>query len=433
MLNKGDKLKTNITKSTCQILAFIGSGGQGEVYKARYKGKDVAVKWYYKHTATDEQKKILETLIKEGSPNERFLWPMEIVESGKGFGYVMMLRPKEYKVMVSVMSRNVDPSFYALITAAIQLADSFFKLHAKGLCYRDISYNNIFINPKNGDILICDNDNVTYNNIKSKTILGTPKFMAPEVVTRKSLPNQYTDLYSLAILLFYLLFISHPLEGKAEYDIKCLDVPAMNKLYGENPVFIFDPSDASNRPVRGVHDNANIYWDIYPAYIRDAFMQSFTLGIRDPEHGRVRETVWRNLLLKLRNHICYCPCGAENFYDLDRLKKNGGLVECWACGNKVALPPRIKIDNQIIMLNYDTKLYDCQLDKHSSYEFDTPVAEVVRHPSNPNIWGLKNLTGHDIFAEMPGAAVTTVPNGKSTTLANDLTINFGKAKGVVKV
>lgn len=443
LLKKNDKLKTNITKSECKIVDFIGSGGQGEVYRARYKGKDVAVKWYYKHTATVEQKKILEALIKEGTPNESFMWPIEIVEPdggsapksaaagvGNGFGYIMTLRPPEYKVMVSVMNRSADPSFFSLITAALRLADSFFKLHAKGLCYRDISYNNIFIEPKTGSILICDNDNVTYNNVKCGTILGTPKFMAPEVVTRKSLPNQYTDLYSLAILLFYLLFISHPLEGELEYNIKCLDVPAMNRLYGENPVFIFDPKNASNRPVPGAHDNANIYWALYPDFIKKAFMQSFTDGIKDPENGRVRETIWRGLLLKLRSHIVYCTCGAENFYAQEKLKSG---IKCWACGASVSLPPRLKIGGEVIMLNYDTRLYKCQLDKADASDLDTLVAEVVRHPSNPGIWGLKNVSGGDIFAETSDGEIKTVPPGKSATLSEGLTINFGKAKGTVKV
>jgi serine/threonine protein kinase len=433
LLNKNEKLIATMTKSSCQIIEEIGSGGQGEVYKAKWKGKEYAVKWYYRHTATKEQKKILETLIHEGSPNENFLWPVDIAANQKSFGYIMGLRPKEYKVMVCLMSRHVEPTFHSLITSGIKLADSFFKLHAKGLCYRDISYNNIFLEPNSGDILICDNDNVTYNNIKCSTVLGTPKFMAPEVVVRKSLPNQYTDLYSLAILLFYLLFISHPLEGELEYNIKCLDVPAMTKLYGENPVFIFDPDNQTNRPVRGIHDNAYAFKEIYPDYIMDAFTKSFTEGIKDPENGRVRETIWRNLLLRLRDSILYCKCGAENFYDLKQFKAAGELKPCWSCGLKITVPPRINIDNNIIMLNYDTKIYNCHLDKLSSFDLSGMCAEVQQHPKNPGVWGIKNLMPGDIHAEMPDGTIQTIPAGKSITLADGLTIDFGTAKGIVKV
>ena len=37
--------------------------------------------------------------------------------------------------------------------------------------------------------------------------------MAPEIVRGEALPSTATDLYSLSVLLFYLLMVSHPLEG----------------------------------------------------------------------------------------------------------------------------------------------------------------------------------------------------------------------------
>jgi hypothetical protein len=59
-------------------------------------------------------------------------------------------------------------------------------------------------------------------------------------------PSTQTDLFSLAVLLFYMFVMHHPLEGRKELAIKCLDLPAMKKLYGTEPLFIFDPSDDSN-------------------------------------------------------------------------------------------------------------------------------------------------------------------------------------------
>jgi len=87
---------------------------------------------------------------------------------------------------------------------------------------------------------------------------------------------------------------------------KCLDVPAMNQLYGTEPVFIFDPGDDSNRPVPGYQDNAIVSWPIYPQFLRDLFTKSFTSGIKDPKNGRVRESEWRIAMVKLRDSIIYC-------------------------------------------------------------------------------------------------------------------------------
>ncbi len=54
---------------------MLGAGGQGEVYDVECNKKHYALKWYYKHTATQAQKKILENLVQKGSPDATFLWP----------------------------------------------------------------------------------------------------------------------------------------------------------------------------------------------------------------------------------------------------------------------------------------------------------------------------------------------------------------------
>ena len=56
--------------------------------------------------------------------------------------------------------RRITPTFTGLATAGVHLADAFLQLHARGLCYRDISQGNVFVDPQTGDIQICDNDNV---------------------------------------------------------------------------------------------------------------------------------------------------------------------------------------------------------------------------------------------------------------------------------
>jgi len=69
-----------------------------------------------------------------------------------------------------------------------------------------------------------------------------------------------------------------------------------------------------------------IYWPIYPQFLRDLFTKAFTTGIRDPKNGRVRESEWRTMMVRLRDSIIYCEyCGLENFYDIDLLKMVGKL------------------------------------------------------------------------------------------------------------
>ncbi len=69
------------------------------------------------------------------------------------------------------------------------------------------------MNERLGDILICDNDNVTSEKHADKSILGTPRFMAPEIVRGDGLPNVQSDLFSLSVLLFYMFMVHHPLKA----------------------------------------------------------------------------------------------------------------------------------------------------------------------------------------------------------------------------
>ena len=314
MLKTGQKLPSK-RGTTYTITRFIAAGGQGEVYEVEDKKSrsSYALKWYFKHSATAYQKKLIERLVSRGKPDHRFLWPLDLVEGASGFGYVMDLRPPHYKSILDLMKRRAEPTFSALCIAGINLADGYRSLHSQGLCYRDISFGNLFFNPADGDVLICDNDNVTVDKDSEGSTEGTPRFIAPEIIARKESPSTLTDLYSMSVLLFYMFMLHHPLEGKVEANIKCLDGLAMEKIYGKDPIFIWDPVNKSNRPVQGYQDNAIIFWEIYPPYIRELFTRAFTEGLRDP-NKRIVEKPWKEAIVQLRNSIMYCAfCGLENF------------------------------------------------------------------------------------------------------------------------
>jgi eukaryotic-like serine/threonine-protein kinase len=436
ILRAGQTVRTEPSGMACTAEQLLGAGGQGEVYKARLGGEAVALKWFFPQMATPEQRQAIDMLVKKGPPSEHFLWPLELASDPQvqGFGYVMQLRPSRFKNIVDLMTRRIEPTFRALATAGFNLAHNYLLLHSQGLCYRDISFGNAFFDPDNGDVLICDNDNVAVNGAQTLGVLGTPRFMAPEVVTGAARPSTQTDLFSLSVLIFYMLMVHHPLEGKKETEIKCLDLPAMTKLYGTEPVFIFDPVDTSNAPVPGIHDNALAFWRIYPQFLRDVFTHAFTQGLRDPLHGRVRESEWRGVMVRLRDSIIYCPhCTLENFYDADKLKASGGNPGlCWACATQLQLPPRIRLGKQVTMLNYNTQLFPHHTDSGRMYDFSQPTAEVAQHPTNKSIWGLKNLSHEKWVSTTADGQVRDIEPGRSVTLSVGTKIHFGEAEGEIR-
>ena len=418
-----------------KVEKLLGAGGQGEVYDVSCGSDHYALKWYFRGSATDSQKKILDNLIEKGSPTKNeakdvFLWPEDLIyqKSGEPFGYIMPLREKRFKGIVDLMKCRINPSFQNLVKACYNLTKGYAKLHEQGFQYRDISFGNAFFDPDTGDVKICDNDNVTPNNTKEGGIKGTPRFMAPEIVRGEAKPSRNTDRFSLAVLLFYMLMVSHPLEGTEEAKIKCMDPAAMKMLYGTNPVFIYDPDKDSNRPKPGYHDNAIAYWPIYPKYIQDLFVQSFTVGLSTPAK-RVTENQWLEAFAKLMSGTVHCQgCGAENFYDEEKGKTGH---TCWNCKKNVKIGSQIVIGKGKkrirIPITLTTKLYSHHL--NGDYDMETVVGEVVANPKDPTKWGVRNETRENwTYIKADGTQVA-VANGKAAAIVKDATIDFGKVTG----
>lgn len=424
-----------------RVVRYLGGGGQGEVYSAEWQNTIVALKWYFQASATAEQWTALQKLVSEGAPSTSFLWPEDLAQqSGAGgFGYVMPLRPGNYKSLTSLVSGQLQPSAIALIRYGINLVKAFRMLHSKGLCYRDISFGNAFFDPSTGDVLVCDNDNVTANRAPYSGVLGTPDFMAPEVVRMEALPSNKTDLHSLAVLLFYSFFLGHPLVGKKIQNIRCWDGPAREELFGKEPIFIFDPTDKSNEAQSSTDDPSGeagampiVYWGIYPDSFRATFTKAFTTGLKDPD-ARVQGLEWLNSLAQLHDATFRCQCGTPNYYDKAKVNPDASYFgKCWSCACVLKLPFRIRLGRSIVMLNADSKLYAHHMQDGREFNFEEAIGQVVQHPTNPNIWGLKNLTNKKWVTTLSDGVIRDVENGKSAPLGAGVKINFGSIDGEIR-
>jgi DNA-binding helix-hairpin-helix protein with protein kinase domain len=416
------------------VAGYLGSGGQGEVYQATSGAEHYAVKWYYRNMATAEQRRILDDLVRRGAPDSRFLWPIEIVTSphAPGYGYVMPLRDKRFRSVHDLLAGKASPSYMALCSAAYNLVDAFLQLHTNGLSYRDINDGGVLFDYANGDVVVCDNDNVYVNGLGDAGVKGKMRWMAPEIVRGEAGPSTDTDLYSLAVLLFFMFVAHHPLEGQLESSIRSLDMKAMNHLYGTDPVFIFDPVDQRNRPVREFHRNAIDLWPNYPRFLQRLFVRSFTDGLKDPQNGRVRENEWRKALSKARDSLYLCEaCKAEQFFDAE--VKNSDRV-CTECRRQPGIPLRMRIDQSdvVVVVAEQRRLFEHHLLRRSDYKFDTCLAEVVKKPSQPAVLGLRNLSQDVWIATAPTGQESYVQPGQSVSLVPGGQINFGQTLGIVR-
>ncbi len=403
----------------------LGVGGQGAVYRLTSPcGKQpLAAKWYHPAAASPTQRQRVEHLIARGRPSSVFLWPIDLITAADdpGFGYAMPLRDARLVPLAVLMAARKRLRLTAACAAAEQLADAFLALHASGLCYADISFGNVFLDPNSGAVQICDNDNVGVDGARTD-VLGTPYFMAPEVVRGEAAPSRETDRFSLAVLLFCLLTRHHPLLGAREQRVENLDATSLTTLFGDDPVFIFDPDNGSNRPVPGVHDNVLVIWPALPGFVRRLFLRSFTLGLRDARTGRVAESEWRRCMRRLRHLTLQCQrCGAEQFFDPDG--PNGQRCAAPDCGEPLGRPVLLEAGTTIV-LQPGRIVWPDDLTTTPAGGVG-PVAEVLLN-ARTGALGLRNASDSAwtlLRANMPP---TTIASGQAIVMRDGMRLVIGE-------
>lgn len=414
------------------VTGKLGEGGQGIVYRVRFDdGEERALKWFFIGCIKDPRKFYghLEKNIQVGSPSEAFVWPEQLTNrvDGETFGYTMKIFPQEYQPFSKFLLARVKfASTRAMVDAALNMVAAFKALHNKGYNYQDLNDGNFSINPNDGKVLICDNDNVVGHGEYSG-ILGKPRYMAPEVVRNEKQPDKSTDRFSLAVILFMLLVGYHPLEGvKTNYP--ALTDKYEKKIYGTEPLFVFDEKDSSNAPHPVLHKHAPIMWNFFPRFIKAAFQRSFSQESLLRGKGRLLEQDWLNILMRLKSSVVRCPhCGEEIFLESD------AATVCQSCRQIVKAVGYLnfaKRANQAVTVPIfkGVVLYDYHVDS-ASEDFATEAAVVLEKPGK---FGLKNNSRFNWTVKTPAGKIFARRVDEVLVLAADTKIDFGN-KNIAQV
>jgi serine/threonine protein kinase len=170
-------------------------------------------------------------------------------------------KEKEGKWFASAHNQNrfLDPKerghWLNYLKICIHIARGVRRLHAAGLAHCDLSYKNVLIDPVQGHASIIDLDGLVVPGKYPPDVVGTPDFIAPEVVmtshlakgdANRILPSISTDRHALAVLMYMYLFYRHPLRGHKIHDSQNCERDECLAM-GEQALFIEHPQDPSNR------------------------------------------------------------------------------------------------------------------------------------------------------------------------------------------
>ena len=183
-----------------EILALLGSGGMGEVYKATDTrlGRTVAIK-FLKSAYTDR-------LDREARAIAALNHPHICTIHDVGPDYLVMEFLDGAPLSAPIPHENA-------VRLALQIAAALEAAHAKGIIHRDLKPGNIFVTPSGVKLLDFglaklktgfDGSDITQSITEAGTIIGTAAYMSPEQAEAKELDAR-SDIFSFGLVFYEML------------------------------------------------------------------------------------------------------------------------------------------------------------------------------------------------------------------------------------
>ncbi|HET9951241.1 MAG TPA: protein kinase, partial [Candidatus Eisenbacteria bacterium] len=248
---EGDQVALSLTPGTklgpYEIAGLLGSGGMGEVYRARDTrlGRDVAVKVLPRGMASDpeRQQRFEAEARAAGSLNHPNIVTLHDVGVAEGVPY-LVTEVLEGESLRALIERGPIPISRA-VDLIVQLANGLTAAHGKGIVHRDLKPENLFV-LSDGRLKILDfgiakltrTDSVSEAETTpvfasltaAGTIMGTVSYMAPEQLRDRPV-DQRADLFAVGAILHELLTGKQPFTGETAADrvsaILMADAPAL--------------------------------------------------------------------------------------------------------------------------------------------------------------------------------------------------------------
>lgn len=197
----------------------LGAGAMGAVFHATdlsNNGRPVALKVMLKSAKDEEARQRFEREYKALSAIKH----VGIVDI-YGFGYDaarkmpwLAMEKLDGETLRACIKRKgpLDPSRVALIVGNV--ADALEAAHAKGVIHRDLKPDHIFLVGKRGKVKIIDFGLSLVRDSKkltaTGTVIGTPRYMAPEQIASAHAATATADVYALGVVTYEALVGDSP-------------------------------------------------------------------------------------------------------------------------------------------------------------------------------------------------------------------------------
>lgn len=188
-----------------------------------------------------------------------------------------------------------DPEKGNLLTrlqVCVRLARAVRRMHFAGLAHSDLSNKNVLIDPKGGDACVIDIDSLVVPGVAPPSVLGTPGYIAPEVLAGKAQPSIDTDKHALAVLIYQVLLGRHPLQGKKVHSMHSAEHDEALAM-GARALYVEHPLDRSNPPLQPIKVAA----ERLGPYLAPLFMRAFVNTLHHPTR-RPHAAEWESALYR---------------------------------------------------------------------------------------------------------------------------------------